>query len=147
MFFPGPCAGGSPWNRLNRNMGSLTAHNIQLKAIECWELWEEFAKCLNEALFIGAKAMLELPRGCDYWRDKRMMDMVRGTDSNTHGFDGCMYDLRSRFRNVGVPIKEPWRIISWEVSFNKLLSKCDGSHDHEQCAGKETRVTQLYTLH
>ena len=94
-------------------MCSLTAHNIQLKAFECWELWEEFAKCLNEALFIGAKAMLELPRGCDYWRDKRMMDMVRGTDSNTDGFDGCMYGLRSRFRNVGVPIKEPWRIISW----------------------------------
>lgn len=31
------------------------------------------------------------------------------------------------------------------MSFNKLHSKCDGSHEHEQSAGKETRVTQLYT--
>ena len=98
MLFAGPCTGGSPWNRLNRNMGSLTAHNIQLKAFEYWELWEEFAKCLNDALFIGAMAMLELPRGCDYWRDKRMTDLIRGTDSYTHEFDGCMYGLKSRFR-------------------------------------------------
>ena len=31
------------------------------------------------------------------------------------------------------------------VSFDGLHLKCDGSHTHGQCAGRETRATQLYT--
>ena len=90
-------------------------------------------------------ALLELPKGCDYWKDKRMIDMINGTDSFTHEFDGCMYGLKSKYHNIGTPIKKPWRIISWGVSFKNLHERCDGSHVHGPCAGKETRVTQLYT--
>ena len=28
-FFAGPCTGGSPWNRLNKNVSELTAHSIR----------------------------------------------------------------------------------------------------------------------
>ena len=90
-------------------------------------------------------ALLELPKGCDYWRDKRMTDMINGTDSHTHEFDGCMYGLKSKYTKIGTPIKKPWRIISWGVSFKKLHERCDGSHAHGPCAGRETRITQLYT--
>ena len=31
------------------------------------------------------------------------------------------------------------------VEFFDLHAKCDGSHIHGQCAGRETRATQLYT--
>ena len=145
VFFAGPCTGGSPWNRLNKRVSEETASNIEWKAFLYWELWEEFADCLNHAIYINAMALLELPKGCDYWRDKRMTDMINGTDSHTHEFDGCMYGLKSKYNKIGTPIKKPWRIISWGVSFNKLHEKCDGSHAHGPCAGRETRITQLYT--
>ena len=60
-------------------------------------------------------------------------------------FDGCMYGLKSQFKDAGMAIKKPWRIVSWGVSFFDLHEKCDGSHPHGPCAGRETRATQLYT--
>eukprot|EP00435_Cladocopium_sp_Y103_P041687 s1561_g11.t1 len=142
VFFAGPCTGGSPWNRLNKNINEVTAHNIHMKAVMYWELWEEFAKCLHKAIQMSAMALLELPRGCDYWTDERMTALINGTDSHIHEFDGCMYGLVSRYKDAGTPIKKPWRIVSWGVSFKDLNLKCDGSHEHGQCAGRETRVTQ-----
>ena len=56
-----------------------------------------------------------------------------------------MYGLRPRFTKIGTPIKKPWRIILWGVSFKNLHGKRDGSHVHGPCAGKDTRITQLYT--
>ena len=92
-----------------------------------------------------AMALLELPRGCDYWNDERMKFMINGTNSTIHEFDGCMYGLKSQFKDAGTAIKKPWRIVSWGVSFFDLHEKCDGSHPHGPCAGRETRATQLYT--
>ena len=37
VFFAGPCTGGSPWNRLNKNVSEATAHNIRMKAFLYWE--------------------------------------------------------------------------------------------------------------
>ena len=39
-------------------------------------------------------ALLELPRGCDYWNDERMKFIINGTSSTIHEFDGCMYGLK-----------------------------------------------------
>ena len=145
VFFAGPCTGGSPWNRLNKNVSEITAHNIRMKALLYWELWNEFAVCLQRVHVLHAMALLELPRGCDYWNDERMMSMIDGTQSTVHDFDGCRYGLTSKFKDVGMPLKKPWRIVSWGVQFFDLHEKCDGSHAHGQCAGRETRVTQMYT--
>ena len=145
VFFAGPCTGGSPWNRLNKNVSEVTAHNIRMKAFLYWELWEEFTVCLQHVHDLHAMALLELPRGCDYWNDDRMKFLINGTQSTVHDFDGCMYGLKSKFKDVGTAIKKPWRIVSWGVKFSDLHAKCDGSHDHGQCAGRETRATQLYT--
>ena len=89
--------------------------------------------------------LLELPRGCDYWNDERMKFMINGTSSTIHEFDGCMYGLKSQFKDAGTAIKKPWRIVSWGVSFSDLHEKCDGSHSYGPCAGRETRASQLYT--
>ena len=104
-----------------------------------------FILSTNEFMRCAAMALLELPRGCDYWNDERMRFMVNGTDSTVHEFDGCMYGLKSQFNHVGTAIKKPWRVVSRGVSFSDLHAKCDGSHAHGPCAGKETRATQLYT--
>ena len=44
-----------------------------------WSLWEEFASCLQRVHELDAMALLELPRGCDYWNDARMISMLNGT--------------------------------------------------------------------
>ena len=65
--------------------------------------------------------------------------------SHEHKFDGCMYGLKSQFQETPKPIKKPWKIVTWGVSFPKLRRKCDRRHEHAECAGRETRVTQVYT--
>ena len=84
VFFAGPCAGGSPWNRLNKRVGEETASSIEWKAFVYWELWEEFAECLNHAIFFNAMALLELPKGfpkvVTIGTNKRMTSMINGTD-------------------------------------------------------------------
>ena len=100
---------------------------------------------LSELINIGSPALLELPRGCDYWKDRRMTDLVEGTVSHEHKFDGCMYGLKSQFQETPKPIKKPWKIVTWGVSFPKLRRRCDRRHDHAECAGRETRITQVYT--
>ena len=108
-------------------------------------MWEVFASVLSELINMGSPALLELPRGCDYWKDRRMTDLVEGTVSHEHKFDGCMYGLKSQFQETPKPIKKPWRIVTWGVSFPKLRRRCDRRHDHVECAGRETRITQVYT--
>ena len=97
VFFAGPCTGGSSWNRLNKRVSNATAHMIHAKARLYWKLWEEFSTCLLRVIELDAMALLELPRGCDYWHDERMNLMINGTDSYIHDFDGCMYGLTTQF--------------------------------------------------
>jgi hypothetical protein len=69
-----------------------------------WKLWEEFSTCLLKVIELDAMALLELPRGCDYWHDERMKFMINGTGSHIHDFDGCMYGLTTQFGDLRVPI-------------------------------------------
>ena len=145
VFFAGPCTGGSPWNRINRWVSEATTQLIEAKKQIFWAMWEVFASVLSEPINMGSPALLELPRGCDYWKDRRMTDLVEGTVSHEHKFDGCMYGLKSQFQETPKPIKKPWKIVTWGVSFPKLHRRCDRRHDHVECAGREPRITQVYT--
>ena len=145
VFFAGPCTGGSPWNRINRWVSEATTQLIEAKKQIFWAMWEVFASVLSELINMGSPALLELPRGCDYWKDRRMTDLVEGTVSHEHKFDGCMYGLKSQFQETPKPIKKPWKIVTWVVSFPKLHRRCDRRHDHVECAGRKTRITQVYT--
>ena len=146
VFFAGPCTGGSPWNRINRWVSEATTQLIEAKKQIFWAMWEVFASVLSELINMGSPALLELPRGCDYWKDRRITDLVEGTVSHEYKFDGCMYGLKSQFQETTPkPIKKPWKIVTWGVSFPKLHRRCDRRHDHVECAGRETRITQVYT--
>ena len=70
--------------------------------------------------------------------------MIEGTDSHIHDFDRCMYGLTTQFGGRYMPIKKPWRIVSWGIKF-ELHKRCDRRHDHGKCEGRETRITQTYT--
>ena len=83
---------------------------------------------------IQAIQNLDVPGGWG-WNDERMKFLISGTQSTVHDFDGCMYGLKSQFKDVGTAIKKPWRIVSWGVEFFDLHEKCDGSHTHGQMCG------------
>eukprot|EP00435_Cladocopium_sp_Y103_P038752 s1874_g10.t1 len=144
-FFAGPCTGGSPWNRLNRWYSDITAHLIEAQRKIFWDLWEEFVEELCDSINRGSPALMELPRGCEYWKDERVVSAIEGTDNTVHDFDGCMYGLKSKHDTKHNPIKKPWRIVSWGVSFPKLKRKCNRKHEHSECAGRDTKLTQTYT--
>ena len=91
-------------------------------------------------------ALTELPRSCEYWDDERVTQLVNGTESHAHHFDGCMYGIASQHNKKCMPIKKPWKIVSWGVCFHELKKTCDGRHQHVPCSGRDTRVTQLYTF-
>ena len=145
LMFAGPCTGGSPWNRYNMTVGPETETKIKAKRTLFWKLWEQFVLILEVAISIGAFALCELPRGCDYWEDQRMKTLLSKTSNFVHDFDGCMYGLQARYRRTRDPIKKPWRIVGWYDHIPELCKTCDSSHHHVPCAGRETIVTQLYT--
>ena len=46
----------------------------------------------------------------------------------------------------GKAIKKPWSFLSWNLGKLKELElKCDGSHEHAPCAGRETTGTVVYS--
>ena len=58
----------------------------------------------------------------------------------------CCYGLKQRYAKKPLPIKKPWRVVSWNFELGSSLSKkCNGNHEHGPCAGRETKETQLYT--
>ena len=91
-----------------------------------------------------AAILFELPGSCDYWKDERLHEVVH--DGTSHEFDGCRYGLKQRYAKNPLPIKKPWRVVSWNFELGSSLSKkCNGNHEHGPCAGRETKETQLYT--
>ena len=145
LFFAGPCTGGSSWARLNRTRSEDTAKLVESRQELFWKLFEGFASDLERAEKLGACALFELPRGCDYWKDERVSNVI--TFGVAHNFDGCRYGLKQKHaKGKRLPIKKPWRIFSWNLDFgNSLDKRCNGDHEHAPCAGNETRDAQLYT--
>ena len=147
VFFAGPCTGGSAWNRLNRTISNEAAAQVERHKRLYWNLWGRFADALEHVFSIDACALTELPRSCEYWNDERATQLVNGTESHTHitSTEACVVSLRNtrkarRLRNYG------GKIVSWGVHFQALKKICDGRHQHVPCAGRDTRVTQLYTF-
>jgi len=146
MFFAGPCTGGSSWARLNKTRSIETAMLIRRRQVMFWKLFSVFKELMDMRRRIKFRALMELPRHCDYWKDKRVVKMIEETECQINDFDGCCYGLREQFSHPPKYIKKPWRIVSWGINFGESLSrKCDGRHEHAPCAGRETSSTQVYT--
>ena len=144
LFFAGPCTGGSSWARLNRTRGPTTSKLIQNKQLEFWKLFKVFSQLKRRAESKKAAILFELPKGCEYWNDERLKKQIKNGES--HEFDGCRYGLKQRYAKKPLPIRKPWRVISWNFDLGESLSKkCNGNHSHGPCAGRETKDTQLYT--
>ena len=143
VFFAGPCTGGSPWNRLNSARGEETSKKIENKKKTFWKLFSAFEEVLFQHQLCGA--LMELPSGCSYWKDPRLISFMDGTPCRRFHIHGCMYGVVEQ-HGGGRAIKKPWSFVSWNRGNPKGLEmKCDGSHDHVPCAGQETKGAEIYT--
>ena len=75
-----------------------------------WALWANFERAVDHCLRVGARVMLEWPRGCSYWREPKVKGFLASRGFAFADFDGCMYGLTTRFNKVKRPIRKPWRI-------------------------------------
>ena len=103
-----------------------------------------FSQLKRHAESKKAAILFELPKGCECWNDERLKKQIKFGDS--HEFDGCRYGLKQRYAKKPLPIRKPWRVVSWNFDLGESVSKkCKGNHSHGPCAGRETKDTQLYT--
>ena len=143
-FFTGPCTGGSSWARLNITRGPTTSKLIQNKQLEFWKLFKVFSQLKLHTKSKKAAILFELPKACEYWNDERLKKQIKNGES--HEFDGRRYGLKQRYAKKPLPIRKPWRVISWNFDLGESFSKkCNGNHSHGPCAGRETKDTLSYT--
>ena len=139
IFFTGPCTGGSKWTQFNAARGGKTLAKIERRREVFWGLWDSFLIVAKHAIRVGARILIELPRGCSYWRDARMTDFLDKHGFSYADFDGCMYGLVARHGpQEGHPINKPWRIACLNSTLNTVLSKlCNKGHSlpHTRCGG------------
>ena len=95
------------------------------------KLWVAFEKVAEHAISLGAAVVVEWPRYCRYWSDKRVRRFLKKHCFVDAVFDGCMYGLTAMHgEKKGLPIKKPWRISCVNTCLpNFLNTLCDKSHD------------------
>ena len=142
FFYCSPCTGGSTWQRLNLELAKRKGwNNTIVKIIDHWDLhwrlWESFEQVVKHCRKVGATVLLEWPRYCSYWQEKRVAQFLKDMKFKHTDFDGCMYGLVSKRGNTdGLAVRKPWRIAFINSSIDKYLNlTCDGSHPHVPCNG------------
>ena len=148
LWHSSPCTGGCGWQRINMTLGESTRQ----KVLNHWslfrKLWTAFENVANIAIERGVSVFIEWPKSCAYWHDKQVTRFLTNWGFATTVFDGCMYGLQSTNpRTVGMPIKKPWRVDYVNSNIGEYLNvRCDGSHQHAVCRGKDAIMSQCYTV-
>ena len=148
LWFSAPCTGGSTWQFINLKRGPETVAKVKLHWKLFKRLWAAFEVVAEHALSVGARAFIEWPRRCAYWKHDRVVKFLAKHRFKFADFDGCMYGLTATSGGMaGMPIHKPWRVACSPSScLPELLNRrCDGSHEHTPCAGQNTLLTQGYT--
>ena len=87
-----------------------------------WKLWSSFVILANHAFKVGARILIELPRGCSYWDDPRMSKFLKQHKFGFADFDDCMYGFVAKYGLVaGHPMHKPWRFACWKSSLPSRL--------------------------
>ena len=148
LWFSAPCTGGSTWQFINLKRGPATVAKIQLHWKLFKRLWAAFEVVAAHALHVGARVFVEWPRRCAYWKNDRVSKFMVKHRFVYADFDGCMFGLTAASGSVaGMPIQKPWRVAcSPDSCLPAMLNRrCDGSHEHARCEGRNTLLTQGYT--
>ena len=90
LWYSSPCTGGSLWQVLNALRGGATLKKIKYHWKLMKRLWKAFQVVAEHALSVGARVFIEWPRGCRYWKDKRVVKFLSKHGFINAEFDGCM---------------------------------------------------------
>ena len=95
----------------------------------------------------GGIIAMEWPKGCSYWRERKVKTFLAGMGMQQYHFDGCMYGLCSSApKTLGVPLRKPWTVASDCNSFLRLCRTCDHPPSgHVKTQGIDTSRTENYT--
>ena len=81
---------------------------------------------------------IEWPTGCSYWKLPFVRRFIEKSDLIPTEVHGCMLGLKDR---KGLPIKKQWTVFTNHPGiishFDKPCFKCDRSHKHGECRGKD----------
>ncbi len=73
-----------------------------------WELWASFLIVRKHVEKLGARVLMKLLRGCGYWRDNRVSNILSNYSFLTTDLDDCQYNLVAYHgKDQGHPIKKP----------------------------------------
>ena len=146
LFSAMPCTGGSPWQNINFRKPSGPRLMLKHKLLFN-KLWTGFQRLTDEVYKKLGHICMEWPKGCKYWSVTKVIALLHRYNFVHAIFDGCMFDLKS----IVYPdkhIKKPWRISTTSKHICAAFDNkcCDHSHEHVPCAGRDTKVTEEYTL-
>ena len=58
-----------------------------------WRLWESFETVVKHCRVVGATVMLQWPRFCDYWQQKKVSEFLAEMKSSSQISMGACMDL------------------------------------------------------
>ena len=143
-----PCTGGSPWQRVNKHVATEKGDQAALDKLKGhWtlfrKLWKNFEMIAQYVLGIGGTITIEWPTGCEYWRDRRVINFMQIHDLKTTDIHGCAYGLKTE---GGMYVKKPWSFATnSRAVLDGLGRKCDGRHEHAICRGSICKRSEMYT--
>ena len=147
LWFSSPCTGRTSWTHVNMHKGSSTVNKIKEHWAEFRKLWKRLEEIASFAIPLGVAISIEWPRGCRYWTNSNVVRFLKKYGFKFADLDGCMYGLvASHGKCAGLPIKKPCRVAYLKSCIGEFLHlKCDGSHEHSPCSGRNTSDTERYT--
>ena len=151
-----PCTGGSSWKHVNKGKGKKTRKLIAKRVRDFRLIWLAFERVCETAHKLGHPILIEWPKGCDYWRRREVVRLLKRYKFQSTTFNGCMYGLVSQVKATrGRPIAKPWRFDCTHpgmlAGFDRVCRPgpdglCQHSKlEHVPCAGADTRLTEGYT--
>ena len=147
LFGAIPCTGGSPYQHLNWMLGPSTRDKIRQRRAIYRKLWRNFVLVADRCRANGGRIAIEWPRGCMYWRDRRVTRCLKRWNLESFELDGCRFGLRSQATATkGKLLRKPWRIAPDCVDFWRMADECNHQpHEHCKTAGADTKRTESYT--
>ena len=88
---------------------------------------------------------IEWPRGCIYWRLRKVIKVVEERNLTTYNFDGCSFGTVSL---DGAPIKKPWTVATGNATLGNALAAhcCTCTVEHAQGRGESLKRTESYSF-
>ena len=94
----------------------------------------------------GGTISFEWPRYCAGWDLPVLKQIIDEFKLHSCDVDGCSVSVKSLVD--GKPILKPWKFYCTQPELARTLSqhRCNKSHEHSICQGRDTKLTGFYPM-